>query len=101
MKKLKIPKDFVLKNVMQQTAWHQDKDGVFQSLDKELKNNDVFYKTDIVDGKVRQLSITVGELKQIIETHNQVLKGVTNGWYEETNKKPQNTKQDREEQVIE
>lgn len=82
-----IPKYFVLKKVMENTAWHVNKDGVFQSLDDdvELKDSDVFYKTNIVDGKVKQLSISVKELKEIIKAHSHVLNHITNGWYENNN----------------
>ncbi len=82
MKKEKIPKDFVLKKVMQETAWHRDKDEVFQSLDVDLKDSDVFYKKRIVNSKVEQLSLTVGEIKGLLESHTHVIKNLTNGWYE-------------------
>jgi len=78
-----IPKDFVLKKVMQGTAWHRDKDEVFQSLDVDLKDSDTFYKKRIIDGKIIQYSITVGELKGIINEHCQTIKKMTNGWYED------------------
>ncbi len=80
--KQNIPKDFVLKKVMQGTAWHMDKDEIFQSLDVELKDSDTFYKKRIVKGKIIEYSLTVGELKMIIEEHSQTLKKLTNGWYE-------------------
>lgn len=83
MKKQNIPKDFVLKKVMQGTAWHMDENQVFQSLDKDLKDSDTFYKNRIVKGKVVQYSITVGELKGIIQEHTHTLKKLTNGWYEQ------------------
>jgi len=82
MKMEHIPKDFVLKKVMQETAWHRDKDEVFQSLDIELKDSDTFYKKQIINGKIIQYSITVGELKEIINSHCHTIKKLTNGWYE-------------------
>ncbi len=83
MKKQKIPKDFVLKEVLQRTGWNCDKDGVFTSLEVDLKGNDIFYKDEVRNGKVIQHSITVKELKWILETHSHILQSITKGWYEE------------------
>ena len=82
MEKKQIPKDFILKKVIQQTAWHRDKNEVFQSLDVDLKDSDTFYKKGIVKSKVVQHSLTVGEIKGIIEAHAHILKNITNNWYE-------------------
>ena len=85
MKMDKLPKDFVLKKVLQKTAWHKDKNDVFMSLDKKLKDNNVIYKTMIVNSKVVKFSIRIKDIKEIIEAHAHTMENITNGWYENNN----------------